>query len=219
MENAAHIIQDNLGCFNSGELVQLVIDDVRTMCLVFRSNQEHAIIVPLQVSPELQNLITQFPQSGTVKRSNGATDDFSFESAVSLVGFVAKMNAPKKRNDNRQHVRLSLRYRIEASLDGTTWLQTLGENISEGGLLMFNPSDIPVAIGDMFRVRLYLPHLEPITATGQVRRLVPQPSNAGPPRIGIQFRDISITDQNRIVRYIFDTQAKNNPQRKKLVGG
>ncbi len=186
----------------------MTVSGVASTCIVFGGASDSAILVPLQITGDLQEALRTYPVGAAVKRAAGTPRKFRIDSAVSLVALSAVPNesgAP----DSREHVRLNMGFKVEMSTDGATWHSTLGENISEGGLLAFNPTLIPVTHGRRIMLRIYLPGLMPIAAVAIVSRIDnPQGTLAVPSKFAVQFTNISREDADQIVGFIYRTQPR-----------
>ena len=205
-------------CLETGEMVLLTVGDVAATCLVFRGKQDSAVLVPLQVTSDLQAALQTYPANATIKRTCGTTQPFTVDSGVSLIAVVAtpqdRDTSTSTSTSQRQHVRLNINFKIEISTDGVNWHTTLGENISEGGLLAFDTGVVPLSIGQKVMFRIYLPGLMPIGATGVVKRTpTPQGTSPTPLRLAVQFLEISPEDADRIVGFIYRTQAGTSAPR------
>ena len=185
----------------------MTVSGIASTCIVFRGTSDSAILVPLQVTGNLQEALRTYPAAAAVKRAAGAPKEFQIDSAVSLVALSASLGETGT-SGSRQHVRLNVNFKVDISTDETTWHSTLGENISEGGLLAFNPTLVPVSASQRtvlrkIMVRIYLPGLTPISAVGVVVRTEnPQGTTAVPGKIGIRFTSINREDVDQIAGFI-----------------
>ena len=186
----------------------MTVSGVASTCIVFRGASDSAILVPLQVTSDLQEALLTYPASAAVKRVAGIPKEFQIDSAVSLAALVAtptETGVP----DSRERVRLNMSFKVEMSTDGAKWHSTLGENISEGGVLAFNPTLMPVAPGRRIMLRMHLPGLLPIATVGVVTRIDnPQGAPSVPARFAVKFTNISREDADQIVGFIYRTQPR-----------
>ena len=204
-------IPDAPACLETGEMVLLTVGGVTATCLVFRGKQDSAVLVPLQVTSDLQAALQTYPATAKVKRTCGTTVPFTVDSGVSLVAVMARPQSRPASTPRRQQLRLNINYKVEMSTDGVNWQTTLGENISEGGLLAFDTGVVPLSVGQELMLRIYLPGLTPIGATGVVKRAdTPQGAPPTPPKFAAQFLEISPADADRIVGFLYRTQSSSS---------
>jgi hypothetical protein len=192
--------------------VTLNLGDVSTECLVFKRSKDSTVLVPQQISSNLQSSLDNIPAVGKIVTDAGLTSDYSVSSLQPLTALDGTLGPVDYDSNQRQWYRVYLNYKIELSANGRSWRNMCGENISEGGLLASAHKIPDLTIGQAVLLRIYLPGSEPVLASGVVRRVdMMQPNTPqATAKVRIRFTDVSARDARRLTQFIYKCQVNQS---------
>lgn len=195
-----------------GEIVTLKLGDAGSECMVFQKTKNDSILIPLQLDTSLQRNLDKLPIVGKITSNSGVTSDISINSQQPLTALNGTLGPAEYAGNQRQWYRVHLNYKAELSANGRSWRNMCGENISEGGLLVSAHKIPELSIGQAVFLRVILPGIEPIMASGVVRRIdiLQSDSPQATAKVRIRFTNISARDTHRLTQFIYKCQANQS---------
>jgi len=196
--------EQNARLLESGKRVQLRIGESTVSCIVFRSNDSAAVLVPEQVSSDILANVNTNPVQAEVFVQHGSTIAVKAGPVVSLIGLVVSVKDSSKNLSRRRYPRIQTRLHAELSTDGQFWHLSETQNLSPAGLLVNVHGSTKLEIGQSVVVRIHIPGYGRVIASAIVKRISrPNSKNSyAGLTVALQFTTISPLDSDALRSFI-----------------
>ena len=176
-------------------------------CQMISKSEKYLMLGLLPRGQEAEEILVKYPgqdalyffRSFILIQSNASPGKFLWEVSKPPVVF---------RRQDRRFLRARLNFQVYILDDqGQEVEETVGMDISGGGMSMAVPDDLDIQMQDVFLFRLVFPTQEVIETPGKVVRVQHEEYHI---LSGIEFLDLSQTSQETLVRLAFQADWAHN---------
>ncbi len=193
-------------------IVTAVIGTTVVRCLVVSVDDQETVLVPLTSTPDLEAVLSDPPGSLALSTGDGKTIELSLTRVGTVPCIRAEAASYPDQDSGRQHYRVRTEFRAEVSLgSGASWYACLGEDISEGGMLLANQNRADITLGQQVGFCVHLPGSGDIYGVGLVARATGAGDAPTPKQFAVQFTSMTATDSRMLVRFLYEQQIRNAP--------
>lgn len=194
-----------------GDALTCTIGGVSARCVIVQVEDNKAILIPLQPSPEFDAQNDNLPTEAHAVTPDGFAMDAIIDSTVTLRALSVELRDDAAGSCNRQAFRIQVDFALEFSTDGIEWHKARGANISEGGLFAVYKEPVPLDEGQALFLHMHLPGMDVISAQAVVARVQSRAffTGARATRIAVRFTDMPAHDARELSRFIFRYQVRN----------